>query len=109
MRWRCCAAAEAGGLRPAGPATSVRSAAARGRRDGRAGRRGMARQMARGAARERLAAEGVVMLGCGKMGSALLAGWLRDGLPPACVRAIEPVPSDWLRGTGVALDGTVPE
>lgn len=56
----------------------------------------------------RLARDGVVMLGCGKMGSALLAGWLQGGLPPAAVHVIEPAPSDWLRGTGVALGGALP-
>lgn len=50
----------------------------------------------------------LVLLGCGKMGSALLAGWLDAGVPPGAVRVIEPAPSDWLRGTGVALDGPLP-
>ena len=52
---------------------------------------------------------GLVLLGCGKMGSALLAGWLAAGLAPSAVRAVEPAPSDWLRATGVALDGPMPE
>lgn len=51
---------------------------------------------------------GLVLLGCGKMGSALLAGWLRGGLTPAAVHVIEPHPSDWLKGTGVALNGALP-
>ena len=51
---------------------------------------------------------GLVLLGCGKMGSALLAGWLAAGLSPAAVRVLEPRPSDWLRGTGAALDGQMP-
>mgnify|MGYP006291078627 CR=1 FL=1 len=57
----------------------------------------------------RVTAEGIVLLGCGKMGSALLAGWLEGGVPPAAIHALEPAPSDWLRGTGVALDGPLPE
>jgi pyrroline-5-carboxylate reductase len=44
---------------------------------------------------------GLVLLGCGKMGSALLKGWLARGLQPGAVHVIEPRPSDWLQGTGV--------
>lgn len=51
---------------------------------------------------------GLVLLGCGKMGSAMLAGWLDDGLPPSSVFVIDPAPSDWLRGTGVALNADLP-
>jgi pyrroline-5-carboxylate reductase len=51
----------------------------------------------------------LVLVGCGKMGSALLAGWLAAGLPISRVRVIEPSPSDWLRGTGVDLNGALPE
>ena len=54
-------------------------------------------------------ARGLVLLGCGRMGSAMLAGWLDRGLPAASVQVVEPAPSDWLRGTGVALDGALPE
>jgi pyrroline-5-carboxylate reductase len=53
-------------------------------------------------------ARGLVLLGCGKMGSALLAGWLRGGLAPAAVHVIEPAPSDWLKGTGAALNAPLP-
>ncbi|MGR3484411.1 MAG: pyrroline-5-carboxylate reductase [Paracoccaceae bacterium] len=52
---------------------------------------------------------GLVLLGCGRMGSALLAGWLARGMDPASVHVIEPAPSDWLRGTGVALGGPLPQ
>ncbi len=51
---------------------------------------------------------GLVLLGCGKMGSAMLAGWLAEGLPPGSVHVIEPAPSDWLISTGVALGGPLP-
>ncbi len=54
------------------------------------------------------AKRGVVLLGCGKMGSALLAGWLDRGLPPTAVTVIDPNPSDWLRGTGVRIGGDLP-
>ncbi len=55
-----------------------------------------------------LAQRGIVLLGCGKMGSALLAGWLEDGLPANAVHVIDPAPSDWLRGTGVQIGGALP-
>ena len=58
---------------------------------------------------EDLERRGLVLLGCGKMGSALLAGWLGEGLAPGAVWVIEPAPSDWLRATGVHLNETLPE
>lgn len=51
---------------------------------------------------------GLVLLGCGKMGSALLRGWLERGLPPAAVHVIDPDPSAWLRETGVSLNRPLP-
>jgi pyrroline-5-carboxylate reductase len=56
-----------------------------------------------------VAARGLVLLGCGKMGSALLKGWLDGGLPAGAVHVIEPRPSEWLQGAGVALNGRLPE
>lgn len=58
---------------------------------------------------DEVARRGLVLLGCGKMGSAMLAGWLARGLPAGSVWAIDPAPSDWLRGQGVHLNETVPE
>jgi pyrroline-5-carboxylate reductase len=58
---------------------------------------------------DEVAARGLVLLGCGKMGSALLRGWLSGGVPESAVHVIEPNPSDWLRGTGVAVNGPLPE
>ncbi|MEO0751432.1 MAG: pyrroline-5-carboxylate reductase [Pseudomonadota bacterium] len=58
---------------------------------------------------ERVAREGLVLLGCGKMGSAMLAGWLDQGLPPGSVWVIDPSPSDWVRGTGVRVNAGLPE
>jgi len=49
----------------------------------------------------------LVILGCGKMGGALLDGWLAEGLPGAAIRIVEPMPSDALTRTaadhGIAL------
>ncbi|MFW5881662.1 MAG: pyrroline-5-carboxylate reductase, partial [Roseicyclus sp.] len=56
-----------------------------------------------------IARRGLVMLGCGKMGSAMLEGWLERDLPPSAVHVIDPHPSDWLKGTGVGLGGAMPE
>ncbi|AVO36698.1 pyrroline-5-carboxylate reductase [Pukyongiella litopenaei] len=56
----------------------------------------------------RVADRGLVLLGCGKMGSAMLAGWLEGGLPAASVWVIDPAPSDWLRAQGVHLNADLP-
>jgi len=52
---------------------------------------------------------GLVLLGCGKMGSAMLAGWLAGGLPAGSVWVLDPNPSDWLRGTGVHINEGLPD
>ncbi|WP_112310856.1 pyrroline-5-carboxylate reductase [Pseudogemmobacter bohemicus] len=52
---------------------------------------------------------GLLLLGCGKMGSALLKGWLDFGVPAGSVWVIEPRPSDWLQSTGVHLNKGVPD
>ena len=41
---------------------------------------------------------GLVLLGCGKMGSAMLEGWLKQGLALSAVWVADPQPSDWVRG-----------
>lgn len=51
---------------------------------------------------------GLVLLGCGKMGSALLAGWLAAGIPASAVWVVEPNPTDWLTGTGVHVNKGLP-
>ena len=51
---------------------------------------------------------GLVLLGCGKMGTALLTGWLAAGVPASRVWVIEPNPTDWLLGSGVHLNKGVP-
>ena len=57
----------------------------------------------------RVAAQGLVLLGCGKMGSAMLSGWLDRGLPAGAVWVIDPYPSDWLQSTGVHINEPLPE
>ncbi len=55
-----------------------------------------------------LNARGLVLLGCGKMGSALLQGWLSQGVSPSAVHVIDPKPSDWLNAQGVSVNGLLP-
>ncbi|WP_151718676.1 pyrroline-5-carboxylate reductase [Gemmobacter serpentinus] len=57
---------------------------------------------------DRVKKQGLVLLGCGKMGSALLEGWLKEGVPPSAVWVLEPRPSDWLQGSGVHLNTDLP-
>ena len=56
-----------------------------------------------------IAMRGLVLLGCGKMGSAMLQGWLSNGLPATSVYVLDPHPSDWLKATGVHLNAGLPE
>lgn len=51
---------------------------------------------------------GLVLLGCGKMGSAMLAGWLEGGLPASSVWVLDPHPSEWLQSTGVHINVDLP-
>ncbi len=58
-----------------------------------------------------IAGRGLVILGCGKMGSALLEGWLAGGLPASAFAVREPSPSPRLQalaGEGLALNGPLP-
>lgn len=59
-----------------------------------------------------IAERGLVLLGCGKMGTALLEGWLADGLPAASVWVIDPKPHDGLialEAQGLHLNAPLPE
>ena len=51
---------------------------------------------------------GLLLLGCGNMGSAMLQGWLNQGLLPENVWVIDPQPSDWVRSTGVHINTDLP-
>ena len=57
---------------------------------------------------DQVARDGLVLLGCGKMGTALLTGWLAAGVPASSVWVIEPNPTDWLKTLGVHLNQGVP-
>ncbi|PZR00652.1 MAG: pyrroline-5-carboxylate reductase [Cereibacter sphaeroides] len=55
---------------------------------------------------------GLVLLGCGKMGSAMLEGWLKGGLALGAVWVLDPHPSDWVKGLaakGLHLNVGLPE
>ncbi|KAF0676622.1 pyrroline-5-carboxylate reductase [Profundibacterium mesophilum] len=56
-----------------------------------------------------LRTRGLVLVGCGKMGSAMLDGWLRSGFPASSVWVIDPKPGDWLAASGVHLNEGLPE
>ncbi|WP_121630470.1 pyrroline-5-carboxylate reductase [Tropicibacter alexandrii] len=55
-----------------------------------------------------IARRGLVLLGCGKMGSAMLAGWLAKGLPAGSVWVQDPFPSDWVQAQGVHVNQDLP-
>lgn len=55
-----------------------------------------------------VADRGLVLLGCGKMGSAMLAGWLAGGLPASSVWVRDPYPSGWLQAQGVHINTDLP-
>jgi pyrroline-5-carboxylate reductase len=42
------------------------------------------------------------------MGSAMLAGWLADGLPATSVWVLDPYPSDWVTAQGVHVNQPLP-
>ncbi len=61
---------------------------------------------------ESILRRGLVLLGCGKMGSAMLEGWLGQGLPLNATWVVDPNPSDWVKGLarkGLHLNDGMPE
>ncbi len=55
---------------------------------------------------------GMVLLGCGKMGSALLEGWIGRGLSLGATWVVDPQPSDWVKGLvrkGIHLNDGMPQ
>lgn len=60
---------------------------------------------------DRLSRDGIVLLGCGKMGGAMLKGWLGAGLSPSAVHVRDPKPGDELTrlaGQGLHLNEDLP-
>jgi pyrroline-5-carboxylate reductase len=58
-----------------------------------------------------IAESGLVLLGCGKMGTALLDGWLARGLPPEAFTILDPQPSARLQALaaeGLMLNTDLP-
>lgn len=56
-----------------------------------------------------IATRGLVLVGCGKMGGAMLEGWISGGLEPGAVYVIDPKPSDWVKRQGVHLNEDLPD
>ena len=56
-----------------------------------------------------IAHRGLVLLGCGKMGGALLKGWIGQGMDMGAVWVVDPAPSDELSAlVGVNLNADLP-
>ena len=54
---------------------------------------------------------GIVIIGCGKMGGAILNGWISNDIPLERIGVIEPEPSSWLRSLvakGLKLNENLP-
>ena len=51
---------------------------------------------------------GLLLVGCGSMGGALLRGWLARGLAPHAAHVIDPDPPGWLDARGVPVNGPMP-
>lgn len=52
---------------------------------------------------------GLVLLGCGRMGGALLAGWRAAGVPPRAVTVLDPNADPRLAGEGVRVNAPPPD
>ena len=50
----------------------------------------------------------LILLGCGKMGSAMLKGWIAKGFEPKNIWVEDPYPSDWLIDLGVNVNSKLP-
>lgn len=57
---------------------------------------------------DKINASGLVLVGCGRMGGAMLRGWLDRGLDPGAVTVIDPkIGADW-QGQGLRLNAPPP-
>ena len=57
---------------------------------------------------DEIATRGLALIGCGKMGGAMLAGWLKAGIPAPSIWVQQPKPSDWLTQQNVHLNASLP-
>ncbi len=60
---------------------------------------------------DNISQKGLVLLGCGKMGSAMLEWWLKGGVPASSVWVLDPKPSEWLQNLarrGLHLNQALP-
>lgn len=57
----------------------------------------------------KIEARGLILAGAGRMGGALLRGWLAQGLDAGAAHVIDPYPGDWLADSGVAVNGALPD
>jgi pyrroline-5-carboxylate reductase len=57
---------------------------------------------------EHFADERLVLIGCGRMGGAMLKGWLARGLPASSVWVVDPSPAPDVAGTAVRLNEPLP-
>ena len=55
-----------------------------------------------------LNARGLVLVGCGRMGGALLDGWLKGGLAARAVHVLDPHPRAELSDLGISVNGKLP-
>jgi len=54
-------------------------------------------------------ARGLVLVGCGRMGGALLDGWLKNGLAAGAAHVIDPHPRAELSDLGISVNGELPD
>lgn len=53
---------------------------------------------------------GLVLVGCGFIGKALLEGWLAQGIEPGAITVSDPAPSAWLQAqTGLRINQALPD
>lgn len=53
-------------------------------------------------------AQSLALLGCGRMGAALLQGWLKQGHAPETISVFDPHPASWLGQAGVKVNAPLP-
>ncbi|MBM9594449.1 pyrroline-5-carboxylate reductase [Roseitranquillus sediminis] len=57
---------------------------------------------------EDIGRRGLVLLGCGRMGGAMLSGWIAGGLPAGSVTVLDPNPPRQVADLGVRLNAELP-